>query len=305
MTEPYDPYRRDPKDPYRQGPQDQPPYGAQYGGQQPGGPYQGSQPYQGQPPYQEQYGPYQGGQHDPTSQYDPYATQQYGPHPSRQPYQGSYGQPAGWGVPGGPVGPPPQPPRKSKTPVIIAVLAALLLIGGGVAATFALRGNSGPSAAPTSTASASDQPSTTARRQATTRQTTTAASDDFQVGQCATLTPQQNNRATIKVTNCGGLLSDVVIAKVQSSECAEPYLSFDPGKGKVYCLAMDAKEGDCFNLDNLIKRAIACTGDQTRKVIKIYDGVADDKRCAAVPETIDVYTYSDPPKTLCLGKADL
>jgi hypothetical protein len=312
MTEPYDPadqYRRDPNNPFRQGSPDQPPYGGPpygvpYGGQPPPGPYQGGQPYQGQPPYQGQYGPYQGGQPDPALQYDPFGAQGHDPYRGQQPYQGSYGQPAGWGAPGGP---PPQPPRKSRIPlVIIGVLAVLLLIGGGVAAAVALRGNNDPSAAPTST-SASAQPSgqqsTTGRRQTTTRPTT-AAGDDFEVGQCATLTPQQDNRATIRVTACGGFLSDVVIAKVQGSECAEPYLSFDPGQGKVYCLAMDAKEGDCFKLDNLIKRAPACVGDETRKVVKIYDGVADDQQCGAVPQTIDVYAYPDPPKTLCLGKAD-
>jgi hypothetical protein len=177
------------------------------------------------------------------------------------------------------------------------VLAVLLVIAGGIAAAVALTGDDTPSAGPAGSTSRSAQP--------TTRPPSTTAGDDFDVGQCATLTPEANSRATIRVTECGGLLSDVVIAKVQSGECAEPYLSFDPGKGTVYCLAMDAKEGDCFKLDQLIKRAIACAGDGTRKVVKIFEGVADDKQCDSVPGTIDVYSYPDPARTLCLGKADL
>ena len=66
---------------------------------------------------------------------------------------------------------------------------------------------------------------------------------------------------------------------------------------------MDAKEGDCFRLDNLIKRAAACAGEQTRKVVKIFDGVADNAKCGTVPQTVDSYAYPDPPKTLCLAKA--
>jgi hypothetical protein len=328
MTEPYDPYdpyRRRQDDPYgQQGQPGQPGKPGQQGqpgqyGQQPGTPYQGGQQYQGQQPYGGQYGqqpgpPYPGGQPDPTLQFDPYGTQQYDPSRGQQPYQGSYGQPAGWAGPGGPGGPggptgpggyPPRPPKKSRAPLIVlAVLAVLLLIGGGVAAAIALRGEDTPSAGPTNTTASGQPTNTSPRTTTTTRPPTTTASDDFEVGQCATLTPQDNNRATIRVAECGGMLSDVVIAKVQSSECAKPYLSFDPGEGKVYCLAMDAKEGDCFKLDNLIKRAIPCTGDETRKVLKIYDGVADDKKCDEVPGTVEVYAYPDPPKTICLGKAE-
>ena len=309
MTDPYDPYRQN--DPY--GPPGQQPYGqGPYGPQPPGGPYQGQPggPYQGGTPYQ---------QPDATRQFDPYGTRQFDPYGTpqfdtygapQQPYQGSYGQPAGWGPgPGGPGGPggfPPQPPKKSKAPVIaLAVLGALVLIGGVVVVAIAVRANNNPAVAgPTTTASASGRPASTSRRPTSTRPpTTTASEEDFAVGQCATLTPEDNNRATIQATECGGLLSDVVIDKIQSDECVQPYLSFNPGHGKVYCLAMDAKEGDCFRFDKLIKRAIACAGDGTRKVVKIFEGVADENQCAGVPDLVDTYAYPDPPRTLCLTNA--
>lgn len=325
MTDPYDPYRQGSGNPYgQQGQPGQPPYGGQqgqpYGGQpghpygQPGQPGQPAQPY-GQPgAYPGQQPPYQPGQPyqgsygapppDATRQFDPYGAD---PYAAQQPYQGTYGQPAGWGAtPGGPGGYPPGPPRKSKLPmVLISVLAVVILVGGAVAIALVVRGEEDPVAGPTTSAApATDQTTTT--RPTTSEPTTTApGGDDFEVGQCATLTPEANNRATIRVTECGGALSDVVIAKIESAECVEPYLSFDPGQGKIYCLAMDAKEGDCFRLDNLIKRALACVGDDARKVVKIYDGVADDAQCGAVPETIDVYAYPEPARTLCLGKADL
>jgi len=272
MTDPYDPYRQDD------------PYGAY--GQRPG-------PYQGQPQGQ---APYPGGQQpDATRQFGPYAP--YGPQ-QQQPYRGSYGRPPGWGpsepnVPGGPGGFPPQPPKKSKAPLIaIAVLAALLLLGGVVTTAIALsRDDNRQAGASTTTASL-----------ATTSVPTSTQDSDFRVGQCATLKPEDNNRASINVAECGGLLSDVVIAKVQDARCANPFLSFDPGKGKVYCLAMDAKEGDCFRIDRLIKRALACDDDETRKVVKIFDGVADERKCDAVPGTVAVYAYPEPPRTVCLGR---
>jgi hypothetical protein len=329
MTDPYDPYRPNPsqnQQPYGAGQyRPQPPYRGQnqpYQGQ--GQPYQGQgQPYQGQgqPPYQSgppyhgqghgqsqggtpYHGQGQGGQPDATRPFEPYGTQQFDPYGTQQPpYQGSYGQPGGWSGPGGPGGFPPQPPRRSKAPLIVlAVTAVLVLIGGGIAGAIVLTGNDEPSATPDVTTSAPD-PTTTSRRPTTRPPTTGGGSNEFEAGRCATLTPEENDRATIRITECGSLLSDVVIAKVQSSECPEPFLSFNPGEGKVYCLAMDAKEGDCFRLDKLIKRAIACVGDETHRVIKIYDGVADAKQCDTVPGTVDVYAYPDPPKTLCLGKA--
>jgi hypothetical protein len=287
MTDPYDPYRQN--DPYGQGP-----YGPS-GGSYPGQPYQG-----GGTPYQ---------QPDATRQFDPYGTQQFDPYgppqqpygPPQQPYQGSYGRPAGWG-PTGPGGYPPGPPKRSKAPMIaLAVLGAIVLIGGVVVAAIAVRTDNAAVAGPTTTASASGQPTTT-RRPTTTRPTTTTAGDEeFAVGQCATLNPEDNNRATIQATDCGGLLSDVVIAKIQPDECAQPYLSFNPGEGKIYCLAMDAKEGDCFRLDKLIKRAIACDAG-THKVVKIFEGAADNKLCAAVPDIDVIYAYPDLSRTICLTK---
>jgi hypothetical protein len=180
--------------------------------------------------------------------------------------------------------------------VVLAVLGVLLMIGGGVAAAVALNGDGGESAAGSSTGLPGD---------GGLSDPTGASGDDFAVDQCATLTPVGGGRATIRAAECGGLLSDVVIAKIADAECPAPYLSFNPRQGTFYCLAMDAREGDCFRFDDLVKRAIACAGEHTRKVVKIFDGVADETRCAAVPGTVAVYAYPEPPRTLCLGKADL
>lgn len=321
MTDPYDPYRQNPygqsgpQQPYgnqpRYGQCGQPGYGQQpdYGqGQGQPGYGQGQGQGQGQPGYgPAPRGPYQRPQYPGGSPYQqqPDATRQFEQPPfgQPQPYQGSYGQPPGWG--GG--FPPPPPPKKSRTGLIVAaIVGVLLLLGGGIAAAIALSGDDNPSAGPsaTTTRSTTAAPSTTTRRTTSARPTTTADdSSDFEVGQCATLTAEDNNRATMRVTECGGAFSDVVIAKVETKECAEPFLSFDPGQGKVYCLGMDAKEGVCFNLEKLIKRALVCAGDKTRKVLKIVDGSADQTSCAAVPGTVDVYAYPDPARTICLGRA--
>jgi hypothetical protein len=115
------------------------------------------------------------------------------------------------------------------------------------------------------------------------------------------LTPQPGDRATIRITDCGGEASDVLIAKVQGSRCDRPYISFDPGRGKVYCLAMDAQVGACYRLDNLIKRA-ACSGAEPRKVLQIFDGATDDKQCQRVRGSVVSFAYPEPPKTVCLGR---
>jgi hypothetical protein len=307
MTDPYDPYRQYPNDPPndwygQQGQPGQQPYGGQYGPQQPG-PYQG-QPYPGHPGYQGYQG-YQGGQPPPdaTRQFDAYGRDPYGQDPyGQQPYQGSYGQPTGWG--GG--GFPPEPPKKSKAPVmLIVLLAAVILVGGGLAVALLVNGDRDPVSAPLTSAATTSEPApTTSRRQSTTRQPTATApaNDDFEVGQCATLTAEGANRATMRVTDCGTAMSDVVIAKIEDSECADPFLSFDPGEGKFYCLGMDATEGACFRLDKLIKRALVCTGEGTRKVLKVVDGVSDEDECGDLTGTVAVYVYPDPARTICLGE---
>ena len=317
MSEPYDPYRPGPGSPY----------GGRPGGPLPGGPhptggphpgwgygghpgqdpwrqaYQGQpqdrgQPGYGQPPHgqrpygQPPYGPPSHGAPGPGDQ--PFgAAQRRDPYPP-QPYQGSYGRPAGWDL----AGSPQPPPRRPRTPlVVLGVISVLLMIGGGVAAAVALKGGGEPApGGPTGQPGAGD-PSDPAGAN--------RSGGDFAAGQCATLTPADGGRATISAAECGGLVSDVVIAKITDAECPEPYLSFNPHPGTFYWLAMDAREGDCFRFDELVKRAVACAGDKTRKVIKIFDGVADGNRCPPSPETLAAYAYPDPPITVCLGKPDL
>lgn len=286
MGEPHDPRWPDPgsRSGWRPG-------GQLHGGQLHGGPPQGwpysrppgqgpwRQPLQGQPP-----------DHGPPG-YDPFgATQRLDQYPP-QPYQGSYGRPAGWDL----TGPPQPPPRRSRIPLaVLAVFGVLLMIGGGVAAAVTLKGGNEPAAGGSTGEPGAGDPSGSA-----------GASGSFAVDQCATLTPAGGGRATIRAAECGGLLSDVVVAKIADTECPEPYLSFNPSQGTFYCLAMDAREGDCFRFDDLVKRAVACAGDRTRKVVKVLDGVADGKLCPPAPQTLAIYAYPDPPKTVCLGKPDL
>lgn len=285
MGEPYDPRRPGPGSRSV----------GQPGGQPYGGPYQGwphsSSPGQGPWRQSWQAQQVQPLDHGPPG-YDPFGATQRLDHYPPQPYQGSYGRPAGWDL----TGPPQPPPRPSRTPLaVLAVFGVLLMIGGGVAAAVTLKGGDEPAAG--SSAGAGD-PSGSAGADG-------SGDGSFAVGQCATLTPAGGGRATIRAAECGGLLSDVVIAKIADTECPEPYLSFNPQQGTFYCLAMDAKEGDCFRFDDLVKRAVACAGQRTRKVVKVLDGVADGKLCPLAPQTLAIYAYPDPPRTVCLGKPDL
>jgi len=144
------------------------------------------------------------------------------------------------------------------------------------------------------------QTQTTTRPQPTTTTGETSQTKDetFEVGQCATLTPEPGNRATLNETACGADNSDVLVAKVQDSECVKDYITFSADLGKVYCLALDAEEGTCFKFDQLAKRVQDCaTG--THRVAKIFD-VTDSNRCDEVQGADRRYAYPEPARTVCL-----
>jgi len=296
-------------DPYAQ----QPPYGGgQYG---PGQPQHGPRP----DPYQtQQLDPYQTRQFDPgqTQQFDPDQTQRFepgqfgpgGPSDQHNQYQGSYGQPPGWGQDGGL---PPGPPRKSGSKMVWYSVWVVLVIVAGVVTTVLLIGDgrSAPAAQTTATAptAAPTQPETTSRRAptATSRPpatTTGASGQTFHAGQCATLTPEPGSRATLNETLCGDSNSDVLVAVVQDHECAKDYITFNADVGKVYCLALDAEEGACFKFDQLAKRAPNCVPG-THKVAKIFERVTDSSRCDQVQGADRRYAYPEPARTICLVPA--
>ena len=161
-------------------------------------------------------------------------------------------------------------------PIILLSVLAVLVIAGGIVTAGVLLNDGTTTAAPTTTAQPPPQPTGSTPAQATTTAeaeptTTSSAPDDtFEVGQCATLTPEPGNRATLNETTCGGTTSDVLVAKVQDKECVKDYITFNADVGKVYCLALDAEEGTCFRFDQLAKRAGDCaTG--TYKVAKIFE----------------------------------
>ena len=289
------------------------PYNAQPNprGQQPGPyakppPYGGGQYGPGQPrPYGQQFDP------DQTQQLDPYQTRQLdpgqfgagAPRDQHNQYQGSYGQPPGWGQ-GGSL--PPGPPRKSASPkVLLSVLAVLVVVAGVVTAVL-LVGDDGSTSAAQTTTAAPTQPDTTSRRAPTTTRppatTTSASGQTFEASQCATLTPEPGNRATLNRALCGDTNSDVVVAIVQDHECAKDYITFNADVGKVYCLALDAEEGACFKFDQLAKRAPNCAAG-THKVAKIFENVTDSSRCDQVQGADRRYAYTEPARTVCLVPA--
>ena len=269
-------------------------------GQQPN-PYGPPKPY-GQPDHTRQY--QQPGAYDPDGpprQSGGHTPCQDRPH-ARRPdqygqYQGSYGQTPGWGAGGYPPGPPP----KSKLPMILfSVLAVLVILGGVVVAMTLLNDDETPPVAQTTTAQptqTSDSAPPTSSADPTT--TTSGGDDAFEVGQCATLTPEPGNRATLNETTCGGSNSDVLVAKVQEGECVRDYITFNADLGKVYCLALDAEEGTCFTFDQLAKRALNCASG-SHKVARIFEDVTDSSKCDEVQGADRRYSYPEPARTVCL-----
>jgi hypothetical protein len=350
MTDPYaqhpNPYGQQPggHTPHPPGVRQNPPgqgqpnaYGAQPNphGQQPD-PHGGQAPYAKRPdryrhqdPEATQVLPY-GGQHGPGQphqygqRHDQYPTRQYEPSqlaPGGQagrvdpygPYQGSYGQPPGWGQDGGL---PPGPPRKRPPIVLFTVLAVLVIVAGMITAVILARSDgSTPVAQTTAIPSASStRPETTSRKApastttqppatvSSTSNPSSPSSKKFEAGQCATLTPQPGNRATLNEALCGGGNSDVIVALVQDGDCAKDYITFNADVGKVYCLALDAEEGACFRFDQLVKRAPKCAAG-THKVAKIFEKVTDSTRCDQVQGVDRRYAYPQPVRTVCLVPA--
>lgn len=329
MTDPYqqhpNPYGQQP--PYGANPyggQGQPDYGASYG---PPDPYGAGQPQPGQPmpgqpmPGQPMPGQPQPGQYGAPGQPDPYATRQYEPgfgQPGQpgQPdqygqYQGSFGQP-GWGGGGGL---PPEPPPKSKAPmVVVSVLAVLVIVGAVIVGFVVLRDDdSGQTAAPptqtsTQTTSSTAQQPTTEPSEPTGTDSTTPNDDDkvFTAGECAGLTPEGEGRARLSTAECGSDQSDVLVAQVLEPDevkCDDDFITFTADVEKLYCLALDADEGDCFELETLPKRALSCQGADTYEAVTVHEGVADPPRCQA-GEDDKVYAYPDPARTLCFVTTD-
>jgi hypothetical protein len=192
--------------------------------------------------------------------------------------------------------------------VILFSVLAVLVIAGGVVTAVVLLGEDNPTPAAQTTTAPSPAPGTTTREAPTTSRPTTTASttqdkdETFEVGQCATLTPEAGNRATLNQAQCGEDNSDVLVAKVQDSECVKDYITFNADVGKVYCLALDAEEGTCFKFDQLAKRAANCaTG--THKVAKIFEDVTDSSKCDEVQGADRRYSYPEPARTVCLVPA--
>lgn len=301
-----------------------------------GRPGQHPDPYGGQDQYGQQPGPYgqqpdrhaqqdpeatqvlpRGGQYGPgqPGQYDPYQTRQYEPSQLAPGGPGDqYGQPPGWGQGGAR---PPGPPRKPGAPVVLFAVLGVLVIVAGVITAVLLAGSDGSnSAAQTTTAQGapptqppqSTQPEATSRKAPTSASTrppattASASSKTFEAGQCATLTPQPGNRATLNEALCGSGNSDVVIALVQDGDCVKDYITFNADVGKVYCLALDAEEGACFKFDQLAKRASNCVAG-THRVAKIFEKVTDSSRCDQVQGVDRRYAYPQPARTVCLVPA--
>lgn len=193
--------------------------------------------------------------------------------------------------------------------VLFSVLAVLVIAAGVVTAVLLLDDGS---ASDSSTAAAqttpvpSAQPETTSRKAPTTTRppatTPSASSETFEAGQCATLTPEPGNRATLNEALCGDSNSDVIVALVQDRECVRDYITFNADVGKVYCLALDAEEGACFKFDQLAKRASSCAAG-THKVAKIFEKVTDNRQCDQVRGADRRYAYPEPARTLCLVPA--
>jgi len=316
-----------PQNPYGQHPDPYPPGGQNPYGQHPD-PYPSGGDRQDQPdpdatqvlPYGGQYSP--GQPHQYGQRPDPHQTRQFepGPFPPGAPgapgdqyghYQGSYGQPPAWGQGGGR---PPGPPRKPRPPMLLFTVLVVLVIVAGVITVVLLAGgdNSTPAAhttaaaAPSSASSAQPEtPSRKAQASTTTQPPTTTSSASgktFEAGQCATLTPQPGNRATLNEALCGASNSDVIVAVVQDRDCVKDYITFNADVGKVYCLALDAEEGACFRFDQLVKRAPNCPAG-THKVAKIFENVTDSGRCDQVQGVDRRYAYPKPARTICLVPA--
>lgn len=313
-----------PQNPYGQGQPNSPgpqPNPQRHHGQQPD-PYGGPDQYAHQPDRRAQQDPEatqvlpRGGQYGPgqpnqyTRQYEPSQLARGGPGDQYGQYQGSYGQPPGSSQGGAR---PPGPPRKPGPPVVLFTVLGVLVIVAVVITAVMLAGSdsSTPAAQITATPSASSpQPtqSETASREAPTSAparppaTTSSASKTFEAGQCATLTPQPGNRATLNEALCGGGNSDVIIALVQDGDCVKDYITFNADVGKVYCLALDAEEGTCFRFDQLAKRASNCAAG-THRVAKIFEKITDGGRCDEVQGVDRRYAYPQPARTVCLVPA--
>jgi hypothetical protein len=266
----------------------------------------GQDPYPPQSPYGGEYGPGQPHQHG--QQHDPYQTRPYepsqfgsgGPGDQYGRYQGSYGPPPGWGQGGGP---PPGQPRRSRLPIVLFSVLAVLVIGAGAITAVLLVDGDGSTPAAQITTAPPIQPETISpTAPTTTRPPATSSSKTFEAGQCATLTPEPGNRAKLNETLCGDSNSDVIVALVHDGECAKDYITFNADVGKVYCLALDAEEGACFQFDQLAKRAPNCTAG-THKVAKIFEDVTDGTRCDQVQGVDRRFAYPQPARTICLVPA--
>jgi len=267
MNSPNYPPPGGPQGPYGP-PQGQPPQGQPYGQRPPQTP-PGGQPYGAPPPQGQPYG---------------------GPPPQGQPYGGP-GGPGGPGPqgPGGPAGPggappvgyatPPPPPPGAKpknTGKIIKIVLGVVVIGV-IAVVAIINWGTAPSSS--------------------------------KVGDCIKVNSVSVTDADVEKVDCNDPKATYKVAATfddSSAKCPgdteSDYVSYtESGRGDLtLCLALNAKEGECYKQGDADEK-VACTDPgATFKVIKILTGTADGAGCPEESQG-NFYTYKEPAMVQCFG----
>lgn len=68
------------------------------------------------------------------------------------------------------------------------------------------------------------------------------------------------------------------------------------------CLVPNAEEGACYEFTADSEGRVPCSlapNQERLRVLRIFDGVEDEARCADVPENVRALVYPEPPLTIC------
>lgn len=124
------------------------------------------------------------------------------------------------------------------------------------------------------------------------------------VGECARQVDVNDNTVNMAEIECSSRDAVYIVSsKERRTSCPEgDYLDERSGRtsrnGKSrYCYVLNVKEGECLRAVNQYYERVDC-GPGTRKVTKVVDGENDRALCGGD----DSKVYSQPVKTICIGK---
>ncbi|OKI36135.1 hypothetical protein A6A25_22360 [Saccharothrix sp. CB00851] len=139
----------------------------------------------------------------------------------------------------------------------------------------------------------------------------TRGSANAEVGDCVSVTAENDNRADVETLDCSADKASYKVGKVlesTDSTCSEDgiYTEIVPaggvGDGYRLCLLPNMVEGACYKADEgsgFVKTG--CTGNDTFKVIRVIKDVNDLEAC---PDGAGM-AYPEPPVTYCLGLPEM